>query len=121
MGHSKNILFVKNLFIFRERRRDREREEEKHHCVVASHAPLTADLACNPGTCPNWALISDPFIHRPVLNPLSYTIEGSKNILKRQITSITHLSQETRKISNKKSSLTPKGTRKRTTNKAQSE
>ena len=33
-----------------------EREEEKHQCVVASHAPPTGDLACNPGMCPDWEL-----------------------------------------------------------------
>ena len=31
-----------------------EREGEKHQCVVASHAPLTGDLASNPGMCPDW-------------------------------------------------------------------
>ena len=35
-----------------------ERQEEKHQYVVASHAPPTGDLACNPGMCPdgesNW-------------------------------------------------------------------
>ena len=33
-----------------------EREEEKHQCVVASHAPPTGDLAYNPGMCPDWEL-----------------------------------------------------------------
>ena len=42
------------LFIFREREREGEREGEKHQCVVASHAPFTGDLACNPGMCPDW-------------------------------------------------------------------
>ena len=31
-----------------------EREKEKHQCVVASHALLAGDLACNPGMCPDW-------------------------------------------------------------------
>ena len=44
------------LFIFRERRRQGEREEEKHQCVVASHTPPTGDLAHNPSTCPDWEL-----------------------------------------------------------------
>ena len=46
------MLFVKifYLFIFRER----GREGEKHQCVVASHAPPTADLACTPGMRPDW-------------------------------------------------------------------
>ena len=44
-----NFFFlIKKLFIFRERGREREQEGEKHQCVVASHMPLTGDLACNP-------------------------------------------------------------------------
>ena len=31
-----------------------ERQGEKHQYVVASHAPLTRDLACNTGMCPDW-------------------------------------------------------------------
>ena len=42
------------------------------------------------------------------------SMECSKNISKREIYSNTCLPQETRKISNKQSNLTPKGTRKRT-------
>ena len=42
------------LFIFRERGREGEREGEKDQCVVASCAPPTGDLACNPGTRPDW-------------------------------------------------------------------
>ena len=33
-----------------------EREEEKHQCVVAFHAPPTGDLAHSPGMCPDWEL-----------------------------------------------------------------
>ena len=44
--------FLKILFYFLERGREREREEEKHQCVVASRAPPTGDLASNPGMCP---------------------------------------------------------------------
>ena len=43
-------------FIFRERGREGERVGEKLQCVVASHAPPTGDLACNPGKCPDWEL-----------------------------------------------------------------
>ena len=47
------------LFTFRERRREGEREGEKHQCVrdhrsVASCSPPTWDLACSPGMCPTW-------------------------------------------------------------------
>ena len=38
-----------------------EREGEKHQCVVASHVPPTRDMACNPGTCPDWNLNQQPF------------------------------------------------------------
>ena len=32
------------------------------------------DVASNPGMCPDWELnCGDPLVHRPVLNPLSYT------------------------------------------------
>ena len=34
--------------------REGEREGEKHKCVVASHVPLTGDLASNPGMYPDW-------------------------------------------------------------------
>ena len=45
-----------HLFIFRESGKEREREGEKHQCVVVSHTPPTGDLACNPGMCPDWEL-----------------------------------------------------------------
>ena len=44
----------------------------------------------------------------------------SKSSSKREVYSNTILPQETRKISNKKSNLTPKGARERRTNKTQS-
>ena len=47
--------------MFRQRGREAEREGEKHQCVVASHAPSTRDLACNPGTCPDWESNRRPF------------------------------------------------------------
>ena len=45
---------LKILFIYRERRREVERDGEKHQCVVASHASPTRDLAHNPDMCPDW-------------------------------------------------------------------
>ena len=48
--------------------------------------------------------------------PMGY----SKSSSKREVYSYTSLPQETRKISNKQSNLTPKGTRERRTNKTQS-
>ena len=49
------------LFIFRERGREREREVEKHLCVVASRVSPTGDLALNPGMCPDWELNQQHF------------------------------------------------------------
>ena len=40
------------LFIFRHR----GRKGVKHQYVIASHAPPTGDLTCNPGMCPDWEL-----------------------------------------------------------------
>ena len=45
----------------------------------------------------------------------------SKSSSKREVYTDTSLPQETRKIANKKSKLTPKATRERRTNKTQSE
>ena len=42
------------LFIFIERGREGEREEEKHTCVVISCTSPTGDPARNPGMCPDW-------------------------------------------------------------------
>ena len=53
------------LFIFRERGREGEREGEKHQCVVASRAPPTGHLACNP----TGNRTSNSLVCRPVLNP----------------------------------------------------
>ena len=47
--------------MFRERGREGEREGEKHQCVVASCTPPTGDLACNPGTFPDWESNQLPF------------------------------------------------------------
>ena len=58
------FLFFKDLFIylFLEREEGREKEREKHQCVVISmHAPPTQDLARNPGICPDWELNLQPF------------------------------------------------------------
>ena len=47
------VFFLKD-FIFRQSRREGEREGEKHQCVVACRMPSTGDLAFNPGMCPDW-------------------------------------------------------------------
>ena len=48
------FFYLKNIFyliIFRERAREGEREK---HQLVAFRMPLTGDLTCNPGMCPDW-------------------------------------------------------------------
>ena len=56
------ILLKKKLFIYLFlERREGEREGEKHPYVVAFHAPLTGDLAYNPGLCPDWESNWQPF------------------------------------------------------------
>ena len=52
------------FFIFRQRGREGERDEEKHQCVVAFGAPPTGGLAYNPGMCPDWELNWQPFASR---------------------------------------------------------
>ena len=37
------------------------RKRMKHQCVVASCAPPTGDLVCNPSMCPDWELNQWPF------------------------------------------------------------
>ena len=70
--------FFLSFFVFRQRGSEGEREGDKHQCVVASHLAPTGDLACNPGMCPDWESNWQPFGLQPMLNPLSYTIQGQK-------------------------------------------
>ena len=47
----KNIIFLKDfIYLFLERGEGREKERERHQCVIASCMPL----ACNPGLCTDW-------------------------------------------------------------------
>ena len=68
--------------IFKERRKEGEREGEKHQCVVASHVPPTGNPACNPGCALTGNRTSDPWVHRPALKPLNHTSQGSFYFLK---------------------------------------
>ena len=43
---------------------------------------MVSFLAHNPGMCPDWNQIGNPLIHRPMLNPLSHTSQGSLRICK---------------------------------------
>ena len=44
------------MYLFLERTREGERQEEKDQCVVTPHTAPTRDLAHNPGMCPDWKL-----------------------------------------------------------------
>ena len=46
----KNIL----IYLFSEKGEGKEKEGQKHHRMVTSHAPPTRDLAHNPGMSPDW-------------------------------------------------------------------
>ena len=81
------MLFLKKDFIysFLERGRKGELEGERRQCVVASSAPLTGNLDCNPGMCPDWKSSSQCFgsqaqaqsteLHQP--GPILITFELS--------------------------------------------
>ena len=45
--------FKYSIYLFLERGERKEREGEKHQCVVASHVPPTGDLAHSPGMSPD--------------------------------------------------------------------
>ena len=90
----KNSFFKRfYLFIFRERGREREREGEKQQCVVASHVAPIGDLACNPGTCPDWDSNQQPLFQILVLNPLSHTSQGNIKFLNILFSSCTESSK----------------------------
>ena len=48
------FIFLKILFIFRERGKEGGREGEKQQCAVASCVFPTGDLAHNLAMCPDW-------------------------------------------------------------------
>ena len=87
-GHKHAVhsnLFFNILFIyFLERGEGKEKEEEKHQCVVASHAPPTRNLACNPGMCPDWELNQWPFGSQAHAQSTELHQPGHSNNLKRE-------------------------------------
>ena len=82
--------FLKDFiyFIFRQRGREGEREEEKHQCVVASHIPLLVTWPTTQACAPTDNQTNDPVVLRPALNPLSHISQCQKKHL---IKSSTHL------------------------------
>ena len=71
-----SFFFPKILFIFRDGGREGERDGEKHHCVVASHAQPIGGLAATQACALTWSGTSDPLVHRPAPNPLSHSSQG---------------------------------------------
>ena len=77
--------FLKILIIclFLERGVGKEKEGEKHQCVVACHTPPPGDPAYNTGLCPDWESNPPPIGSqaRPALNPLTHTSQTPKGKL----------------------------------------
>ena len=60
-GHHTHIVlyyffFFLRFYLFTFRGEGKEKEGEKHQCVVASHALPSGDLDHKPGMCPDWEL-----------------------------------------------------------------
>ena len=49
------------IYLFLERGEGKEKEGEKHQCVVASCTPPTEDQAYTPGMCLGWESNQQPF------------------------------------------------------------
>ena len=49
-----NIFFKKDFILFLDRGEEREKERERNINVWLPLMHHTGDLACNPGTCPDW-------------------------------------------------------------------
>ena len=67
------FLFLKDvIYLFLERGEGKEREGEKHQCVIAPYWGLASD----PGMCPDWELNCRLFGSQPMLSPLSHSSQG---------------------------------------------
>ena len=70
------FFFKDFIYLFLERGREGEREEEKDQCVVATWATPTGDLARNPGSVLTRNGNGDPLVHSPAFKPLGHTSQG---------------------------------------------
>ena len=52
--HFYEQFFLDFIYLFLDKGREGEREEEKHQCVVAFQVRPTGDVACNLSTYPDW-------------------------------------------------------------------
>ena len=65
------------LYLFLERREGREKERERNTNVwLPLVRPLLETLLATQAGALTGNQISDPLVHRPVLNPLSHTSQG---------------------------------------------
>ena len=82
-GRISSILFFLKIlfFVFTEREREGETEGGKHQCVVASCVPPTRNWPATQACALIGNRTSDPLVHRPALNPLSYTRQGSSFLI----------------------------------------
>ena len=64
------------IYLVLERGEGKEKDGEKHQCVVASHVLPTGDLACNPGMCPDWEWNWQPFGSKAGTQSLSHTSQS---------------------------------------------
>ena len=82
--HFFNFKKIFYLFTSREKRREGEREGEKHQCVrdvligCLSHAPEWGPGPTTQVSALNGAGRGNPWVHRLALSPLSHTSQGSK-------------------------------------------
>ena len=75
------IYFFKILFIFfRERGRERERDGEKHWLVASCTCPQLGTWPTTQACALTGNQTGDLTVHRPMLNPLSHTTQGSECI-----------------------------------------
>ena len=61
-----------------------EREGEKHQCMVASDAPPTGDVVCNPGMCPDWEFDLLPFALQAGTQSTELHQPGQNNLFNRE-------------------------------------
>ena len=56
-----HFFYFKHFIYFKREEKGKKKRGREHQSMVASHTPPTGDLACNPGTCPDWESNQRPF------------------------------------------------------------